>query len=731
MSGSSDEDAQGHPVRAAQLRIAEAFARPADGAADLPLSGIATLIVPLLDALGWQGTPRQIIEAMPHEASCDDVPTLRAALVHLGVETPRIRLKLGEVRSHHCPFLLVESETSAKIVTNVDETGQLRMFDPVTVSWRSAPADSLRGDIHLARLADPSRRSEELQRNGFVWPTLKAFKGRLITVFWFSLCINLLGLVVSLYVMFVYDKAIGARSLDTLAWLAIGAVAALGVEMTLRGQRAKILSWIGARFDALIASGSLRSVLNLPLSMSESAPLSAQLARFRQFEVGRELFGGSLLVAIVDLPFVLMFIALIFLIGGMLGFIPIALAALLALIGLISDPFIAKQTRDMGEWKARSDSLLVEVATRFQTIRDDNAEAIWLERASKDYRRYLSCRFRSLQSGTILQTTAQSLVALAGVATLGFGAMMVMQDALTIGSLIAVMAMIWRVLNPVQTVFLSINRLRQTLLTIRQIDHLIKLKPERPFCQMPAAGRRPRGAITLANASLRYGTRQELALRGLSLAVAAGEFVAITGSSGAGKSTLLKAILGLYPVQSGAVRLDERDLRQLDPIDVRQTIPFLPQEPSLFFGTVAQNVRLAEPGAPDEDVASALAKMGIAPDHPALSAGFDTRLGAENRQAMSPAFMQRIALARMFVRPSPILLFDEPGMHLDHEGDEAFMAAIRDIRGRCTIVMVTSRPSHMRLADRVVVLHEGQVAAQGKPEDVIPALMARAARPAA
>jgi ATP-binding cassette subfamily C protein LapB len=123
--------------------------------------------------------------------------------------------------------------------------------------------------------------------------------------------------------------------------------------------------------------------------------------------------------------------------------------------------------------------------------------------------------------------------------------------------------------------------------------------------------------------------------------------------------------------------------------------------------------------------------MGISEDHPALVDGLETRLSAVNRQAMSPAFVQRIALARMFIRPKPILLFDEPGAHLDREGDEAMLAAVAKLRRTCTIVMVTARPSHMRHSDRVVVMHEGQIAGQGKPDEIVPLLMAQAARPAA
>ncbi len=531
--------------------------------------------------------------------------------------------------------------------------------------------------------------------------------------------------------MYVYDKAIGTSSFDTLAMLALGALVALLAEMGLRQHRAHGIAWISARFDALVASGSLRSVLNLPIAMSEGAPLNAQLTRFRQFELGRELFGGSLATALIDLPFTLVFFGLIFALGGWLGLVPVALALVFTALGFIVDPLLAKQNQEMGEWKSKSDALLVEIAIRRSTIQNDNAEAVWLDRSSDAYRRYLVGRFKTVQLAGALQIIAQSLVSIAGVGVLGLGAIEVMHGTLTVGALAAIMAVVWRVLGPVQTVFLSLHRVKAMLGTIRQIEHLMKIKPEGPTNRSPAPERRFVGAINLVNACLRYGSRQELALKAVSLSIAPGEFVTITGNSGAGKSTLLKSILGLYPVQSGSVRLDSLDLRQLDASETRQAIGFLAQEPSFFFGTVAQNLRLVAPDATDVELIGALEALGISLDSPMLPEGLATTFSAVNRRAMSPAFFQRIALARMFVRPWPILLFDEPGAHLDREGDEALMQALSRLKGSSTIVMVTARPSHMRLSDRVVVMQEGQISGQGKPEEVVPALLAQAARSAA
>ena len=723
-------DGAQHPIRVAQRRIAEVFARGASLPRSESATGLLSCIVPIAEAVGWRGTPRQIAEAMPHESPVTDVAMLRTVLLRLGIETEKINVPAQRIRDEYCPCIAVSKNDSLVFVQSVDAQGTARIFDPQTAAWKTVNRLKLAGEVYLVRLLDPFVQQERLQRDGFVWPLLRRFSDSLKMVFWQSLAINLLGLVVSVYVMFVYDKAIGGKSLDTLALFFIGGLAAVGMELRLRHRRAAAIARLGARFDALASTGAFQTVLGLPLGMSENAPLSAQLTRFRQLEVGRELFGGSLATSLIDLPFTLIFFILIFVLGGTLGFVPVAFGAVLMLVGVCTTPGLSKQMRDMGDWKAKSDSLLIEICTRLKLIRADNAEDVWLHRASDSYRNYLTSKFQSQQHNNTLQILGQAGVTISATAVLWLGTLEVMQGKLSIGALIAIMAVVWRVLGPIQTVFLSMHRIRIITGTIRQLDRLIKIKPEREQGRITGSALAVSGKMSLAGIFFRYANRPDLTIKGISLDIDAGEFITVTGPSGAGKSTLLKIMLGLYQSQSGSVRLDDLDLRQIDPVELRQRLSFLGQEPAFFYGTVAQNLRLAAADSTDAELVRALEGVGISIADPILSEGLETRLNAANLRAMSLSFMQRLALARAFLGEAPIILLDEPANHLDREGDEALMRLIAKVRGRSTIVMTTARPSHMRAADRVVVLHEGLVVAQGKPEQIVPRLMAQNARAA-
>ncbi len=254
-----------HPIRAAQRRIADAFARvvpPATGKKD---TGLLTCLLPIAESIGWQGTARQIAEAMPHDTPVTDVESLRMVLQRIGIETEKTPIPAKRMRNEYCPCLAITSEHDLVLV-NAIQNNTAQIFDPKIGDWRLVKRSQLSGDIYTVRLLDLFAQQEELLRDGFVWPFLRKSYTQLKLVFWQSFLINLLGLASSLYVMYVYDKAIGTKSVDTLAMLFLGGLAAVFLEVRLRARRGTNIARLGARFDALALTGSYQAVLELPCS---------------------------------------------------------------------------------------------------------------------------------------------------------------------------------------------------------------------------------------------------------------------------------------------------------------------------------------------------------------------------------------------------------------------------------------------------------------------------------
>jgi len=277
------------------------------------------------------------------------------------------------------------------------------------------------------------------------------------------------------------------------------------------------------------------------------------------------------------------------------------------------------------------------------------------------------------------------------------------------GALIAGMMLIWRVLGPMQTCFIMLSRLEQTQASIRQVDGLMALETERPSPLEARMAPPEQGAIVFHRVTLRYLPQSEPVLAGASFSIQPGQVVAVTGAEGAGKSSLLLLIAGLYRPQGGLVRIDGHDVRAFDPAVLRRSIGWVPQSPGLLYGTVAQNLRLARPTASDAQLREAAAEAGVLEAIEALPQGFDTRVGDNHSGRLPRSILLRIALAGALLRDAPILLLDEPVAGLDDACASAFTDVISARRGRCTIVMATHRPSHIRLADRVLRVRDGQV----------------------
>jgi ATP-binding cassette subfamily C protein/ATP-binding cassette subfamily C protein LapB len=304
----------------------------------------------------------------------------------------------------------------------------------------------------------------------------------------------------------------------------------------------------------------------------------------------------------------------------------------------------------------------------------------------------------------------QAAVTTAGTGTLILGAIGAMEGDLTIGALIACMALVWRVLAPWQQAIGLLPRISQLRNEIAILDQTMRLPAEadnRPRRLVPSQSR---GSLQMDRVSLVYHGASRPALHGVDLSIEAGETIAFVGDSGAGKSSILKVMASIYTPQSGSILIDGFDLRQLHPRELREQIAYAPQQPHFFTGTSAQNLRLACPAATDEDLWTSAIQAGVLEDIRKLEKGFETRIGDATVRQQPPGFLQRLSLARAYLKTCNILMLDEPGRALDSDGDQALLKMLSSRKGRQTILVVTHRPSHLKLADRQFLVRAGRLA---------------------
>jgi ATP-binding cassette subfamily C protein/ATP-binding cassette subfamily C protein LapB len=685
------------------------------------ISDVAACLIPLLNAIGWTGNPRAVAEALPHFADTLDIEGLRGVLANLNYTSRAVRVRLADLDWRLLPCLFLPDEGAAMVVLEPVSEG-FAVFDGGSGKTATVVGDALDGTAYLISPADGADEGQQTDPQAGAWSASVArrFRNLIWQMFGITFVISLMALAVPLFIMALYDRVIPGRSVETLVYLVAGVLFALSIDAALRLIRTRILAYIGGRIDVILGVHAFRQVLHLPVAMTERAPIGAQISRLRQFEAVREFFTGPLAGVFLELPFVILFIAVIAAIAGPLAWIPIILIAVFALCAAILVPIMQRAVTASGNARARRQSFLVEMLSNLRTVKNCSAEPVWSQRHRELSARSALANFRSAQMSGAAQTLAQLLMFGAAITTLTYGTMRVLDGDLTVGALIASMALIWRVLSPLQMAFLSLMRFEQIRLGLRQMNLLMKMKLERQPGRVVDRHRTFKGEIAFNRVSLRYTPQGEPALLGAEFKVEPGQILAITGTNGSGKSTVLRLVAGLYRAQAGAVLVDGIDIRQLDCAELRHSVAYVPQACDLFHGSIAQNLRLANPTASDSALAQAALDAGLMDDIVALPEGFETRLTDRLQRQLPSGFKQRLMLARAYVKDAVVYLLDEPGKNLDNEGDHELMRKLQGLRGHATVMIVTQRPSHMRLADRIIYLDGGRVLLDGPPSEVLP-----------
>lgn len=683
-------------------------------------SPAAACLRPVLDKLGWRGEARHLAEALPHFIDDLDLDDLRTILSNLNFATRAQRIRLKDLRESQLPCLFSSDGDNVGIIFARDGDS-LSIYDGATQSEGTIQASRITGTAYLFDINRQKGGKQDNKPSDKSWlnGVLGRFRGLIAQAFAISFVTNVTALAVPIFIMGVYDRVIGTRSAETLFYFLFGILLMIGVEAALRIIRSRALAYLGARIDALVGGASFQQLLYMPLPMTENAPTSVQLSRLRQFESVRELFTGPLAAAAFDLPFVVVFIAAIFMIAGPLGWVPVTLITFFAIFGAVVAPIMKSISSKSMEIKNERQNFLIELVTKQRTIRQCASEDVWRQRFRGISEQAAHANARASRFNMFIQVIAQMMMTIAGVATLAIGTVQAMAGDLSMGALIATMAFVWRVLGPIQSIFLSFNRLSQVLQSLKQVDLLMRLPLERQPGKLPSFFRTFKGGISLKNVSLRFAAGAEPALMGVTLDIEPGQFIAINGPNGAGKSTILKVLAGLYQPQAGAVALDGLDARQLDTGEMRNALAYLPQSCRFFYGTIAQNLRLANPTASDADIDQAVKDADLESYVASLPDGLETRLSQDDFANLAAGIRQRINLARAYVKQTPIYLLDEPAFGLDEAADEALVAKLMSLKGKATILMVTHRPSHMKLADRLIYMDQGRVLLDGAPEAVL------------
>lgn len=667
----------------------------------------------LLEALGWHDQADLLVEAVPHGAQKFTTVDVLNVMARLGYPGRHVSLKLCDLDPRMLPCLFVD-----------EKSNHLRVITKPSKERISGVAY-----IFVREVAGAGKKQsgEEADSNrGWSSITFSRFVELFRNVMLISLALNLVSLGLPVFLMVIYDRVVDFSTPLSVYAIGAGATILLAIEWVLRRWRSQNLSWLAARFDSLTGNRVISRLLQLPASAVERASVVSQISRLKNFEAFRDFFTGPLFLTMLDVPFVLLALGLLVLIAGNIAFIPIAAAVVLSLLLVIFYPVINRAMQRSAQSRSRVQTHQIELIEKIQALRLNGISEVWFDRF-RDISAVGSIDlFRSQYLGHVLETAVHAVTLFAGLGVIYVGTQSVWAGTLSGGGMFAALLLVWRILGPLQTMCVNIPRLLQVRRTFQQIDRLMEIDTERER----ALGRRSlndlRAGVKFSRVGLRYSKISDPVFAGLGFEVEPGQLAVIAGGNGTGKTTILKLILGMYHPQAGAVYLDNCDIRQLDPVLARKAIAYIPQVPEMFIGTIAENVRLANPAASDEQVWAALQFAGVESEITNLPYGLETLVGGSGSR-VQPQLSFGISFARAYVKDSPLLLIDElPFAILNSDKGARFISAIKRWRGERTIIMVSHRDDHILLADQAIGLLEGGRSVIGSASRVISALHADA-----
>ena len=562
----------------------------------------------------------------------------------------------------------------------------------------------------------------EKSNNAWLREVTKPLRSIYREVFLLSLFINFLALAVPVFSLQVYDRVIFSSGLTTLQGLFIGMIVVVAFDYILRQTRGRMMQRAALRIDVGVADKVFKKILALPLSTLEGRPSAYWNSLFRDVEVVRNALSGPSAVLLIDLPFAILFIALVAVIAAPV--LPVLMMALPLFLLLAWRSAAVLNAANKEERRAGfgRDELISELIAGRATVKalslDQALRPLWEDRHAATIEQAIKRGRQTETYGNL--TTTLSAATIVSITTVG--ALAIINQELTVGALIASNMLAGRIIGP----FNQLVRSWRNFVSFRQatgrLTQLFEAVEERGETGIKLD--RPKGEIIVENVSFRYSEDGPEVIQGARLQLKAGSLVTVMGPNGGGKTTLSKLIPGLYKPTQGRVLLDGADINQFARRDLASWISYVPQETFLFSGTVRDNIVMAHPDVDDAEVIRVAKLAGLHDYLIDLPDGYATDIG-EAGHLLPGGMRQRVAIARALVGDPPVLIFDEPTSNLDRQGEQALCDTFAKLAADHTILVVTHSQAVIAASDQLLVMQKGRIVRAGRPEDVLPEMAPR------
>jgi len=654
---------------------------------------------------------------------------LTRAAKRAGLNSRITRLDIASIPDVVCPVIVLLENNDACVFLGRTSDGKAEVIYPTLVS--SPVNEDLAtlqakqtGHVFIARPRfrfDRRVAQDDHHRDGhWFWTAVKANAPVYRDVLFAAFFINVFALALPLFTMNVYDRVVPNAAFDTLWVLALGVFLILIADVVLKTLRGHFLDLASRRVDVSLSARIMEQALGMRLEHKPTS-VGSFAVNLRSFETLRDFITSATMAAVVDLPFALVFFAVIAWIGGIVLLPVLACVSMLLGFAFYMRPKLQRLSETTYKAGALRNATLIESLTGLETLKAIGAQSV-MQRKWEETTRFLANvgvqqRVASL-SVTHFTLWCQQLATVLVIVT---GVYLIANGEMTMGGLIASTMLAGRAIQPFGQVAGLTTQLHNAKISLDSLDGLFATPTEQKQEGAFVSRDHFKGGLEFKNVSFHYPDAQLHSLNDVSLKIEPGERVAILGRVGSGKSTLGKLAMGLYQPTQGSVLVDGIDLRQLDAGEYRNAVGYMPQDVTLFHGSLRDNLTMAHRGISDEALLLAAERAGLSEFVNRHPSGFDMPI-AERGDSVSGGQRRCIALARALVHEPAILILDEPTGSMDHSTEAAVITHLKDYANHRTVLIVTHRNSLLPLVDRIVVMDAGKVVADGPRDNVIAAL---------
>lgn len=644
-----------------------------------------------------------------------------------GLKSSLLRRPLSQISPLQLPMIILLSNQGACILDRFSEDRtQAKIIMPaeeVIEQW--VEMDVLK-DEHIGygfmikkafEYTDETSRTLHLNQKHWFWSTIKLSASTYKDVLYASLLINLFVLASPLFTMNVYDRVVPNNAIETLWVFAIGVSIVYIIDTFLKFTRTYLLESAAKKSDVIMSSIIFEKVLDLKME-NHPASVGSFASNLKDFDSIRSFLTNATMAAIIDLPFAVIFLAVIWYIGGMIVIIPMITMFLILSYAIIIKKPLRASIESTHEASAKKSSILIETLNNIETLKTlgtlNQVQWKWEESTGEIAGKSLNSRLLSASIPTITQLFIQ----LNTVMIIVYGVYLIQEFELSMGGLIAIVILTSRTLAPMGQVAALLTNYEDTKTSYDTLNEIISQPSERPsgkkFVERPDFS----GHIEFVDVTFSYPGTDVPALKNVSFVINSGEHVAIIGRIGSGKSTIQKLILGLYEPSSGQILIDGIDIKQIDPADLRKNIGYVSQDIMLFRGTVKDNITYRATHANDAAMIRAAQISGTSEFIKKHPKGYEMPIG-ERGQGLSGGQRQSIGIARAFLIDAPIMLMDEPSNAMDQITEAKLLDNLsKGLKGK-TSLLVTQKMTLLKIVDRVIVLNEGRVFIDAPKEEAL------------